>query len=275
MRFAMTFLYSIPALLLLVAALTAAIALSGAGQAFVHRLFPRQDFIAHNEVGGVIIAVSGTLYAVILGFFTVVAWQHYVEARALVVQEADASIDAWHTAIGLPDSVRDRVRTDMVRYATIMIGREWPRMKTGGFEESAAMVSMDAIDAVGELVPADSRQSNAQVATLQQLGILHDARQQRITADASGVSGFEWIVLLIGGFCIIAFCWLFGVSNPRIQFVMTSTVVTIIVSTLVLLFELQYPFESAIRVGPEAWTGALAHIHEMQTGTLPGMRMRM
>ena len=72
----MTFLYGIPAPLLLLLALVVAVAAAGAGQGFVHRRFRSQDFIAHNEVGGVIIAVSGTLYAVMLGFLTVAVWQH-------------------------------------------------------------------------------------------------------------------------------------------------------------------------------------------------------
>jgi len=39
---------------------------------------------------------------------------------------------------------------------------------------------MDAIDATGSFLPADMSQSNAQAATLQQLTIMHDARQQRM-----------------------------------------------------------------------------------------------
>ena len=80
------------------------------------------------------------------------------------------------------------------------------------------------------------------------------------------------MVLLLGAFCIVSFCWLFGLSNARVQFVMTSAVVTITVSILVLLFELQDPFRSNIGIGPSAWVGAVQHIHEMQTGPMPGMR---
>jgi hypothetical protein len=53
---------------------------------------------------------------------------------------------------------------------------------------------------------------------------------------------------------------------------MTSTVTTIIVSTLVLLFELQYPFRSDVGISPDAWMGAVDHIHQMQSGMLMDMR---
>ena len=266
-------LYSIPAAVLLIAAIFFAIALAGSGQMLVHRYFRSRDFIAHNEVGGIMIVVAGTFYAVVLGFLTVVVWQHYIDARQLVVLESDAAIDAWHTSVGLPPSVRDRVRSDMISYANIMVGKEWSLMRHGDFDPDAAMVSMDAIDAAGEFVPANTGQSNAQVATMLQLGILHDARQQRIAANDSGVSRFEWLVLLIGAVCIICFCWLFGLTSKGMQLLMTSAVVTIIVATLVLLFELQYPFRSDVGIGPDAWKGAVEHIHQMQAGPMANMRM--
>lgn len=268
----MNFFYSIPAVALLICTLALAILVAAGGQLYVHRRFSARDFIAHNEVGGIIIAVSGTLYAVILGFLTVVVWQRFVDADQMVVLESDAVIDAWHTSVGLPAPIRERVRTDMIRYAQTMIDGEWPSMKHGGFDASVAMLDMDAIEAVGAFVPANLGESNAQVSTSQQLGTIHDARQQRIAINGSGVPWFEWLVLLIGATCIICFCWLFELRSARMQLLMTSTVVIIIGSILVLLFELQYPFRSDVGIGPDAWKGAVEHIHQMQAGAMADMK---
>ena len=146
-------------------------------------------------------------------------------------------------------------------------------MRRGAFDENAATVAMDAIDATGTLVPGNMGESNAQAVTLEQLDLMHDARQRRIAINRSGVSWFEWLVLLVGAACVICFCWLFGLRNPRTQLLMTSTVVTVIVSILVLLFELQQPFRSDVGIGPDAWEAALTHIHQMQTGEMTNMRM--
>jgi len=78
-------LYSVPAAVLLPVLVALAVAVFGGGQIYIHRRFSSQDFVAHNEVGGIIIAVTRTLYAVVLGFLTVVVWQHFLEARELVV----------------------------------------------------------------------------------------------------------------------------------------------------------------------------------------------
>jgi len=210
---------------------------------------------------------------VILGFLTVVAWEHFQEARNLVVLESDADIDAWHSAVGLPDSVRNRVRTDMIAYADTMIEHEWPMMRSGMFDRNAPIITMDALDAVGSYAPANNGESNAQAAVMQQLTAMHDARQQRIAMNGSGVSWLEWLVLAIGGVCIVCFCWLFHLRNPRTHFLMTSTVVTMIASILVLLFELQYPYRSDVGISSQAWQGALAHLHQMQSGEMKGMKM--
>jgi hypothetical protein len=42
----------------------------------------------------------------------------------------------------------------MLSYAKIMIDQEWPMIKLGNFDPSAAAIAMDAIDATGSLVPA-------------------------------------------------------------------------------------------------------------------------
>ncbi len=269
----MDFAYHVPAAMLLLAVVAVSVVLVAGGQLFVHRHFKGSDFVAHNEVGGIIMAVSGSIYAVILGFLTVVAWGHFQEARELVVLESDADIDAWHTAVGLPDAVRARVRHDVLGYAELMKTNEWPLMKQGRFDADAAMVGMDAIDAAGSDVPANPGEANAQNATLQQLTIMHDARPRRVAMNDSGITWFEWLVLFIGALCVICFSWLFGLKNRRTHVLMTSIVVTMIASILVLLFELQYPFRSNVGIGPEAWVNAVAHLHQMQTGSMAGMRM--
>lgn len=268
----MDFLYAIPAVFLLSAILVAAIILSSIGQYFIHHRLAGRDFVGHNEVGGIIITVSGAIYAVILGFLTVEAWERTQEARELAALESDADIDAWHTAVGLPAELRHHIRADMLDYAEMMVDSEWPLMKMGRFNAEAGNIDMHAMDVAGSFIPSNPAESNAQLLTLQQLTILHDARQRRISINRAGVSWFEWLVLLIGAVCIICFCWLFALRNLRTHLLMTAIVVTMIASTLVLLFELQYPFRSDVGVSTEAWEGAILHIHAMQTGGQMNMR---
>jgi hypothetical protein len=270
---ALTFLYNIPSWLVLAGAIAVSLVLANGGQLYVHRRFRHEDFVPHNEVGGFIITVVGALYSVLLGFLTVIVWQHFSDARQLVALESAAATDAWHTAVALPQKNRTRVRQDMLAYANLMIQREWPALRHGSFDKGADILLMDAIVANEEFTPADMGQSNAQSQTLQQLSALHDGRQRRLEDNESGVSWFEWLVLIVGAVCVICFCWLFGVKNKWIHLIMTSVVTILIVSMLVLVFELQYPYRADVGIGPGAWIGVSDHIRLMQSGEQPSMRM--
>ena len=268
-----TLFVTAPALALLAAALSVAVSFATGGQAWVHERFSGQNFVQHNEVGGFIIAVAGTLYAVVLGFLTVVAWQHFAEARQLVALESAAATDTWHAGVGLPPAVRSRVRRDALDYSNAMVSIEWPRMREGRFDTGADYIVMDAITAAGTFRPSNFMESNSQNATLQQLSVLHDVRQERLADNESAISGFEWLVLLLGAACITAFCWLFGMLNARVHLLMTAVVAVLTASVLVLLFELQYPFRTDLRIAPASWNASIEHIHLMQDGPQHGMQM--
>ena len=73
----MSSLSLLPAPLMYVAAVSLAVALACGGQVVVQRRFRTDQFATHNEVAGFIVSVAGTLFAVVLGFVTVVVWEQY------------------------------------------------------------------------------------------------------------------------------------------------------------------------------------------------------
>lgn len=266
-------LYNVPPLVLLAMAIVFAVLIACGGQLYIHHRFRETDFVQHNEVGGFIVAIVGTLYAVLLGFLTIVIWQHFSETQGQVSRESAAAADAWHTAVGLPYNVRTRVRHDLFTYANILIEKEWPAMRRGGYSFEADIVVMDAMAVTGTYNPTNYKESTAQTATQQQLSTLHDERVRRLTNNGTAVSWFEWLVLYIGGMCVIGFCWLFGLRSARVHLLMTSIVAVLIASMLVVLFELQYPFRSSVGVQPDTWYGFLDHVRLMQSGSQHNMRM--
>lgn len=261
------------ACLLLLWASTTAVGAGCVGQWYVHSRFRENEFVRHNEVGGFIVAIVGSLYGVLLGFTTAIAWQHYAESGQLVAAESAAATDAWHTAVGLAAQPRARVRRDMLAYADAMIERDWPAMRRGEFDRAADWILMDAIGVAGSFNPRTLQAANAQSATLTQLSALHDGRQRRLAENRSGILPFEWLVLILGGATMVGFCWLFGVENKSVHLMMTSAVTIIVSATLVMLFELQYPFQSDLRIQPTEWSAVVTHIDYMMSGPLAGMRM--
>ncbi len=238
--------------MLIVAAAFAA-ALACAGQIAVRRAYPRTDFREHNDVGGIVLGVTGGLFAVMLAFIVAIVWQEFDAATQRVAVEAAAATDLWHTARGLPAPLGPSVRSGLVEYASLMVREEWPAMRSGGSSKRAEDVLTRTFEDVAQFRPANAGASNAQSASLQYLGTLHDARHHRLDDNNSGVSPFEWAILLIGAVIVIGIGYLVGLSSLRTQLLMTGAVAAMIAATFVLIFELDYPFRGELAVAPTGW----------------------
>lgn len=262
-----------PAWSLLVLFVVAFAAFAIGGQFALHRTLPHTQFVEHNEVAGFIIAVAGTMYAVVLGFVTVVVWQQYDSTRERLAAETSAAGNAWHMAVGLPPQVRRRIRSDLQQYAHVMDGQEWPLMRRGSFSGAGDALIMDAVEAGGTFDARGPATSNAQNLTLLQLGALHDARQRRLSSNAQGLSGFEWVILTLGAIVVIAVCWLFGMENPTVHLVLTGSVAVVIALMFTILFAMQYPFRGQMAIDSAPWVALERHMDAMDRGAMAAMKM--
>ena len=249
----MTALYALPPWVVLLGAVAVAVALACGGHVAVRRAFPQIDFRAHNDVGGIVLGVTGGLFAVMLAFIVAIVWQEFDAASQRVAVEVGAATDLWHTASGLPAPVGPEVRRNLGVYAHAMLDDEWPAMRTGGRSKRAESVLTRTFEDVAQFRPANAGASNAQSASLQYLGALHDARHHRLDDNASGVSSFEWTILLIGAIVVIGICYLVGMQSLRAQLLMTAAVAAMIASVFVLIFELDYPFRGDLSIAPSGW----------------------
>ena len=81
--------------------------------------------------GGPTLIVSGALFAVMLAFITLAAFQSYIGAKAGAASEADAVLVMARTAALFPPRQRDRLRADFVCYGRAVVDQEWPAMRAG------------------------------------------------------------------------------------------------------------------------------------------------
>ena len=249
----MTALYALPPWIVLLGAVVLGVTLACSGHAAVRSAFPRVDFRSNNDVGGIVLGVVGGLFAVMLAFIVAIVWQEFDAASQRVAVEVGAATDLWHTSRGLPAPLGPAVRNDLITYATAMVDDEWPAMRTGGRSKRAENILTRTFEDVAQFRPANAGASNAQSASLQYLGALHDARHHRLDDNASGVSAFEWTILLIGALVVIGICYLVGLNSLRAQLLMTAAVAAMIAATFVLIFELDYPFRGDLSIEPAGW----------------------
>jgi hypothetical protein len=98
--------------------------------AFVRRR-TRGALLAESGRGRPMIQVTGTLFAVVLAFVILAAFQTYNGAKAGAQSEAAAVLDIARTAALYPPAQRDQLRADLVCYGRAVVYQEWPAMRKG------------------------------------------------------------------------------------------------------------------------------------------------
>ena len=250
---ASTALYTVPSWLLLLVSITVAAAAAAMVHVTIRRRFARVNFRDYNDVGGIVLGVVGGLFGVTLAFIIAIVWQEFDGTAQRVAIESAAATDLWHIARGLPAPLGPEVRANLVAYADLMVNEEWPAMRGGRSSARAESLLTRTFEDVVRFRPHDAGAANAQSAALGYLGLLHDSRHRRIDDNNSGVSPFEWTILLIGALVIVSLCFLVGLPNLRAQLLMTGAVAAMIATLFVLIFELDYPFRGDLSIAPSGW----------------------
>lgn len=224
-----------------------------AGHVAVKRIFHKADFIVHNEVAGFIIAVVGVLYAVLLGFLTIVVWEQFSQAEDRANQEVDAATDVWRFAPYLQPADSKALTSDVGRYAGAVLFDEWPKMRRGQSSAAAQTYIVRLFnDAAGVRVESD-RDANIQYQLLERVRTMADLRRSRINFTHSGVPNVIWVALLLGAVIVICFEYLFGLPNFKVQLLMTAMTAAMIGLSFSVVILLDYPFRGDVSISPERW----------------------
>ncbi len=117
----MSWVYSVPVWVASIIIIGGTCALAATGILIVRARSTRMSQIAHNDVAGPIMTTVGTLLAVLLSFMVVTVWQAYDAASHVVDMEASEVADLYHVAGAMPEPIRDRIRTKLQTYVTIVV----------------------------------------------------------------------------------------------------------------------------------------------------------
>lgn len=258
-------LYSVPAVLGAALIIGGIVLLSVAGLLLTHRLVPHALRRSHNDVAGVLIAVVGGVYAVLLAFVAVAVWQDYNAADAIVHREASLAGDIHQDAMNMKAPAGPALRALVRRYVNDVIVTEWPAMRSGGASERAAATLDDLQNTVFTFPFRGSVFDDV----LQRVNALADARRDRLINGNSGLQPVAWFVLLAGSALTIAFSFLFGVPDLRLHATMTAGVAASVALVLFLIVSFDYPFRGAVSISPQAFVNVAAAIDAQEAAAPP------
>jgi hypothetical protein len=247
-----------------------AVLVSLVGLAVVRRLAPSSQLAQHTEVAGYVYAVIGVIYAVILAFVVIAAWEEYRDARAAVADEASAVLNLARSANAWPAGDRDAVESALVAYARQVVDVEWPAMARGDFGPTTDTVTVNQIwQALNEADETAAAKSASYEVALEQLDDLGAARRDRLLLGQEGLPMSMAVILIIGAIVTVGFAYLFAVDDGRLHGLMIASLAVLIALLLLLQSELGMPFQGVSAIEPTAMELVLAEI-DSRNG-IPGM----
>lgn len=259
----MTWVYALPAWFLMPASVIVMCAFSVLALYITRQRLTRNDLITHNDVAGAILAMLGTVLAVMMSFMVAGVWQEYDSAGQSTQTEASALADLYHLANAMPAAQRAQIQTGIDRYISQLESDEWPLMKRGLQSWRAFQTAYAIEDAVIGRKPAVAGAPLVQSQGLTYVATFLDARRQRLYENGSGIPGVLWSTMLAVGVITIFFSFYFKVDRPVAQYIMVAALTAVITLIYILIAELDYPFRGDIAIGPGSFIQVYNSLHHI------------
>ena len=222
----------------------------------LNRVWPREKRRQYNDLIGWQLSILGTTYAVILGFMLYTVWTSFGEAERNVDIEANAVVNLYRLADGLPESQRTQLQPLARSYAETAIQQEWPEMARGEVPEQNSAISQEMWRTVMSVKAAQPTEVNAQEHSMGELESLEQHRLTRILHSKTRLPHVLWCVLLVGGSLTILSACTFGEESTKLQTLQVLFLSLLVSLSLVAIADIHRPFYGLIHVSDYAFQRA-------------------
>lgn len=223
-------------------------AMAVGGLLLSRRFLDIQRLKASHEVGGYLLSVAGTMYAVLLGLVVVDSMQKFQQTRDVTEREANCLADVFMLANCLPDDRREKIRQQCIAYADQVLNVEWKDLDKGSECPIARHLAVGLMESLVDFEPQSENQKALYPILVSEATQVWQCRRTRTNAATHGIPTAEWITLLVGGAVTIFFTYLFGLETTRLQIVMTIMVTTLISLNILLIMFFAYPFTGDVSI---------------------------
>ncbi|SEK19601.1 DUF4239 domain-containing protein [Streptacidiphilus jiangxiensis] len=214
----------------------------------------------HNDVAGFIFAAVGVMYAVLLAFVVIAVWQNLDSARQTTFKEADALAGVYWISRELPLPLGSQLEHNTLEYARTVQDTEWPLMSQHRSSPQATQLVYAMRSEVLGFTPADARQQVLFEHAVTHVEELASERRERLTEVDDSVPTIMWVALIAGALLTVGFTYLFGLSNTLAHGLMVLTLTALVVVSLLLIKEMDFPFTGVTRVEPTAFEVFLSRL---------------
>ncbi|MGW0737817.1 bestrophin-like domain [Streptomyces sp. NPDC002851] len=210
----------------------------------------------HNDRVTFLIEVVGLFYGLLVGLVAVGAYDHYVEVKKLVNQEASQLTTVYRAGQAFPNSRRCRIQSQVRNYAENVVDEVWPKQRLGEIEEDRGR-----LDAVFESImfyePKNTQEENAQSAALDAFNEYNNLRRERQGEVDIGLLPELYVVLFLGAAVTIASTWVLVGIRLTDHVALTGLLSLFIGIFLALIIALDHPLQDSNSIEPKPWKVAL------------------
>lgn len=255
-------IYGVPTWQMALAVVGLIVGLSLLGLVVTTRVLHLELRRRHNEFTGFNSALIGVVFAVLLAFIAVEAWESFGKAGDMAQIEASLTGDLFRDAVTMLEPARTELVGDIRDYVEIVLNQEWPAMAAGASIGDAGWAPLSRFhQALGGVAAASPLQVAMVSEALRRLNALYDARQDRLLAAQAHIEPAVWWVVLFGAAVVIGLTYLFGMESFAMHALMTGMVAASLALVIVLIVAFDYPFRGEVQVGPDGFRN-VQHIME-------------
>src|SRR5215469_3520597 len=152
--------------------ITAAVIVSMLFMIGLNRVWPSEKRRDYNDLIGSQLSILGTTYAVILGFMLFAVWNAYREADLNADLEANAVVNIYHLAGGLPEPQRAQLRDLARSYADVVLNRDWAEMAASEEPKQSSEINGEMWKTITSAQPKSLSEQTTQDHALSELSTL-------------------------------------------------------------------------------------------------------
>jgi hypothetical protein len=240
-------------------------------QALIQRWVGPEKLVQNNEIAGFKFATVGVIYAVLLAFAVIVAWEKFNEGENAVAQEAAAAAALLRYAEGgEPEAVA--FRADIANYLKLAIEKDWPAMATASENHDATRALDHLYHQAMALNGTGARDTADMSEVFAQLDNLTAHRRVRLHLATGLVPNVIWIALFTGALLTVGFPLFFGSRNQLAQIAMTGVLSTLVTLGLIVIVSLDHPFTGPVYIHPDPLVDVLSDFtREQRMSPLPSL----
>ncbi len=222
--------------------------LSIAGLVIVRKRFSPDLLKACHEVGGVMLAVIGTLYAIIIGMIVVNSQAKVDQASQMAISESNMLSSIFHLATTFQQPARDEIKEAIHQYASVVVEQDWSKVEQGKEKEASIPAYQKLWKTVTGYTPVNNKDQQSYSLMLSNMEELTAARRFRMVSAKGGLPLILWAVLIAGGVLTIWFTYFFYMESLIAQIIMTAGVAVFMSMNVYLIYICQNPYRVELGV---------------------------